>query len=73
MEPLIVNVPDGAAEMAALEDVFVWAKRLCEREKYFPAETRERLNHPGNHLRSACDRLTQLRNDKPVGQGALGL
>ena len=62
MEPL---------EELALEDVFTWAKRVCERERYFPAEARERLNHPGNHLRSACDRLTAMRESKPAGQGAL--
>ena len=62
MEPL---------EALALEEVFDWAKRACEREKYLPAEARERLNHPGNHLRSACDRLTAMRENRPAGQGTL--
>lgn len=62
MEPL---------EALALEEVFDWAKRVCEREGYYPAEARGRLNHPGNNLRSACDRLTAMREGNPAGQGAL--
>lgn len=58
---------DGA-EQAAIRDVLEWAQRTCDKVGYHPATDDGRFNGPGNHLRSALDRLKAARGEKVEGQ-----
>lgn len=63
----------GVIEEALLvADVVLWAQRLCDRVGYHEATADGRFNGPGNHLRSALERLREARGGGKVeGQGAL--